>query len=120
TDQQIDSIKAQLRLVEAQLTGELNALASLQHRISHSTLSVQVNAGPILYGPVAKSGATGFTLGRAWHDAGRVLVVAAGVALIALAVAVPVGLLVALLAWIAFWVRRRRREQALDAAETPH
>ena len=48
------------------------------------------------------------------HDAGRVLVVAAGVALIALAVLVPVGLVVGLALWVAFAIRRRRREQALD------
>jgi hypothetical protein len=48
------------------------------------------------------------------HDAGRVLVVAAGVALIALAVLVPLGLLVALGLWVAAALRRRRREQALD------
>ena len=60
---------------------------------------------------------SGFTLGKAAHDAGRVLTVAAGVALITLAVLVPVGC----------WsrrsdggspsaIRRRRREHALDLA----
>lgn len=48
------------------------------------------------------------------HDAGRVLVVVAGAALIALAVLVPVGLVGALVAWVGLAVRRRRREQALD------
>jgi hypothetical protein len=58
----------------------------------------------------------GFTLGRATHDAGRVLEVAAGVALIALAALLPAGLLVALALWIAAALRRRARERALDAA----
>jgi hypothetical protein len=62
--------------------------------------------------PVAHGG--GFTLSRAVHDAGRVLVVVAGVALIALAVLVPVSLLVALGLWVAAALRRRRREQVLD------
>jgi uncharacterized iron-regulated membrane protein len=66
---------------------------------------------PVLAHP-AKSG--GFTLGKASHDAGRVLTVAAGVALIALAALVPIALLIALAWWIAAAVRRRRREQALD------
>jgi hypothetical protein len=40
--------------------------------------------------------------------------VVAGVALIVLAVLLPLGLVAALVAWVAFAVRRRRREQALD------
>ena len=59
-------------------------------------------------------GSSGFTIGKAAHDAGRVLVVVAGVALIVLAVMVPVGLVAALVAWVGFAVRRRRRDQALD------
>jgi len=43
-----------------------------------------------------------------------VLVVVAGVALITLAILLPVGLVAALLAWVGFAVRRRRRDQALD------
>jgi hypothetical protein len=43
-----------------------------------------------------------------------VLVVAAGVALITLAVLVPLGMVVALVLWVAFAIRRRRRDQALD------
>jgi uncharacterized membrane protein YqiK len=42
--------------------------------------------------------------------------VAAGVALIVLAVIVPVGLLAGLAWWVGSAVRRHRREQALDAA----
>jgi hypothetical protein len=41
-------------------------------------------------------------------------VVAAGVALIALAVLVPLGLLAAVGLWVGYAVRRHRREQALD------
>ena len=50
--------------------------------------------------PVTHSSGGSFTLGRAAHDAGRVLTVGAGVALIALAVLVPVGLVAALAWWI--------------------
>jgi len=45
-----------------------------------------------------------------------VLTVAAGVALIALAALTPIALVVALGWWIGSAVKRRRREQALDAA----
>jgi hypothetical protein len=58
----------------------------------------------------------GFSLHRAAHDALRILTVAAGVSLIALAVMVPAGLLGAFGWWTFTAVRRRRREQALDLA----
>lgn len=113
TQSAIDSLQAQLKLAERQLASDQAALQSLQHQISFSSLQVQVNAGPIVF-PQVKSHS--FTVGRAAHDSLRVLVVAAGVALIALAVTVPFGLVAVLAGWIAFGVRRRRRQQALDAA----
>jgi hypothetical protein len=61
-------------------------------------------------------GSGGFGVGQAAHDAGRVLTVAAGVALIALAALTPIALVVALFWWTGTAVRRRRREQALDSA----
>ncbi len=111
----IASLQAQLKLAERQLGADELALQSLQHQISYSSLQVQVNAGPIIY-PLQAAKSHGFTVARAAHDSLRVLVVAAGVALIALAVMVPLGLVGALAAWIAYWLRRRRRQQALDAA----
>jgi Domain of unknown function (DUF4349) len=115
TQSAIDSIKAQLKLAEQQINTWQSALGSLQHRISYSNVTVQVNAGGLPVVPVAKQSSS-FTIGRAGHDALRVLVVSAGVALIALAVALPIGLLAALLVWLWVWLRQRRREHALDAA----
>ena len=60
--------------------------------------------------------ATAALLHRAGHDAVRVLVVAAGVLLIALAVAIPLALVAALVAWLWLRLRRHRRESALDRA----
>jgi hypothetical protein len=114
TQSAIDSLQAQLKLAERQLSADQAALGSLQHQISYSSLQVQVNAGPIVY-PV-RAANHGFTVGRAAHDSVRVLVVAAGVALIALAVLVPLGLVALLGSWIGFGLRRHRRQQALDAA----
>jgi len=113
TTQAIDSIKAQLKLAEQQINSWQGTLNSLNHRISYSNLTVQVNAGGLPVVPAHHS--SSFTIGKAVHDALRVLVVAAGVALIALAVALPVGLVVALLMWLWVWLRQRRREHALDA-----
>ncbi|HEX3615089.1 MAG TPA: DUF4349 domain-containing protein [Solirubrobacteraceae bacterium] len=117
TDQQVDSIKAQLKLAEQQINSWQSTLGSLQHRISYSNLSVQVNQNGLPVVPVKKQHSTsGFTIGHAGHDALRVLVVSAGVALITLAVLIPVGLVAALLMWLWVWLRQRRREQALDVA----
>ena len=117
TQQQTDSIDAQLKLAAGQVTRWQRALASLQHRISYSDVTVEVNAGYLPIPPVVhRASASVFSLGRALHDALRVLIVSAGVALIALALAIPIGLALALLVWLWLWSRRRRREQALDQA----
>lgn len=114
TEADIDSIKAQLKLAESRINHWQSVLGSLQHRIGYSSITVQINSGGLPILPVAKSG--GFTIHRAGHDAVRVLVVSAGVALIVLAVLVPVGLVAALLMWLWVWLRQRRREHALDSA----
>ncbi len=114
TQSAIDSIKAQLQIAEREINSWQSTLGSLQHRISYSNVTVQINAGGLPIPPVVKH-SNSFTIGRAGHDALRVLVVSAGVALIALAVAIPIGLVVALLMWLWVWLRQRRREHALDA-----
>ncbi len=80
--------------------------------MDYSRLTVTIQASSVAVAQPSHAG--GFTLHRALHDAGRVLVVVAGVALIALAVLVPLGLLVALVAWTTRAMRRRRREAMLD------
>jgi hypothetical protein len=115
TQTAIDSIKAQIKNAEAQISSWQSALRSLQHKIGNSDVSVQINSGGLPIFPVASS--HGFTIGRAGHDAMRVLVVSAGVALIVLAALVPTGLVAALLMWLWVWLRQRRREHALDVVE---
>jgi hypothetical protein len=112
TTAEIDSLNAQIGAVEARIARLGASLRSLHRQVNFSNISVTVNAAMVPGHPVSKGG--GFTLGKAAHDAGRVLVVAAGVALITLAVLVPLGMVVALVLWVAFAIRRRRRDQALD------
>jgi hypothetical protein len=112
TTAEIDSLNAQIDAVEARIARLEASLRSLHRQVNFSNISVTVNAAMVPGHPVSKGG--GFTLGKAAHDAGRVLVVAAGVALITLAVLVPLGMVVALVLWVAFAIRRRRRDQALD------
>lgn len=116
TQTQVASIQAQLHDADAAIARDSAALGHLTHAIDYSNLEVTINAGPVIVAPQPSHGSSdGLTLGRAWHDAVRVLTVAAGVALIALAALLPLALIVALIVWIAYWVRRRRREAALDA-----
>jgi Domain of unknown function (DUF4349) len=117
TQEQIDSLDARIRDAEASIRSDEATLASINHRIDFSQVEVNINSSAVPTGS-GHSGQSGssFTLGKAAHDAGRVLTVAAGVVLIALAALVPVALIGAL-AW-SIWsaLRRRRREQALDLA----
>lgn len=112
TQAQVNSLKAQIRDAEASISSDLSTLRSLHRQVDNSKISVTINAA-MAPGHAGSSGG-GFTIGKAAHDAGRVLVVAAGAALIALAVLVPLSLVVALALWLGALVRRRRREQALD------
>jgi hypothetical protein len=115
TTEQINSLKAQIRDAEASISSDQATLGRLNHQVDFSQLTVTVNAGPTPV-PLTHHGTGGFGLGRAAHDAGRVLTVAAGVALIAVAALTPVALFAALAWWVGAAVRRRRREQALDSA----
>jgi hypothetical protein len=112
TTEAIASLRAQLRDADAAIGRAASELNGLHRAVADSRLTVTIAAADV---PVIHAAHGGrFTLSRAVHDAGRVLVVLAGVALIALAVLVPLGLLAALLAWAGLVLRRRRREATLD------
>jgi hypothetical protein len=115
TTEQIDSLKAQIRDAEASISSDQATLNRLNHQVGFSQVSVEINARAVPP-PVSHGSGGGFGIGKAAHDAGRVLTVAAGIALIALAALTPIALLAALFWWVGSGVRRRRREQALDAA----
>jgi hypothetical protein len=112
TSQQVDSLNAQIRDAEASIGADRAALGALQHQIAYSQISLSIN--PALAPAVPHQ--AGFTFRSAAHDAGRVLIVVAGVALIALAGLTPVALVAALAWWIGSTIRRHRREHELDLA----
>lgn len=114
TTEQVDSLNAQIHDAEASISSDQATLNRLNHQVNYSEVYVNVQAKSTP-APVSHGGGGGFTLGRAAHDAGRVLMVGAGVALIAIAVLAPIGLLVAVLWWVGSTLKRRRREQALDS-----
>ena len=109
-----ESIRRRLDIVSREIEQARAGLRRVNNRAAFSTVSVTLVAD-------RSAGAAGgdenddWTPGDAAKDALRVLEVAAGVALIVLAVALPLALLAALAAVAARWTRRRRREQALDA-----
>ncbi len=113
TTDQVNSLNAQIHDAEASISSDQATINRLNHQVNFSQVYVTVQAKPVA-APVSHGGG-GFTLGRAAHDAGRVLTVAAGVALIAIAALLPVALVVALAWWVASALKRRRREQALDS-----
>jgi hypothetical protein len=106
-----DRLRARLHAAANRLQAARAQAARVDNRAAYANLSVQIvpeRAAVVTGG--------GFTPRAAWHDALRVLEVAAGIGLIALAVALPLGLLGGP-AWLATRrLARRRRERALDMA----
>ncbi len=98
-------IESLLATADAQRT-ELNGVRR-EGRFATVDVAVTSNAGGGDDG--------GWSLGDALDDAGRVLEVIGGVALISLAILVPLGLVGAVIAFAYARGRRRSRERALDA-----
>ena len=113
TTEQVDSITAQIHDAEASISSDQATVNGLNHQVNYSQVYVSVQAKAVP--PPVTHGSGGFTIGKAAHDAGHVLTVVAGVALIALAALTPIALVVALAWWVGAALRRRRREQALDS-----
>jgi hypothetical protein len=107
------SIRARLRIVQAQLAGAHHDLARAHERVHLVPVSVTIAADA-----AAVTGGA-WTIGDAFHDASRVLTVTAGAALVGGAALLPFVLLGAVAAagrreWL-----RRQRNRALDAAPGP-
>jgi hypothetical protein len=112
TARQIASLKARLRDNRSEIAQRKGTLDAQRRRADLATVAVTVEGT----GAPAKGedGGGAWTPRDALHDAGRVLEVAGGVALIALAVLAPPAILAALALLAGRTVRRHRRETALD------
>jgi Domain of unknown function (DUF4349) len=113
TQNQVNSIKAQLRTVSSRIAGAKGELSSLRRRADLSRVDVTVRGGG------ESGGTTGggtWTPGDAAGDALRVLEVLAGITLVGLALLAPLGLIAVGVAIAVRGGRRRRRESALDSA----
>ena len=113
TETEQQSIRARLRIVEAQLEDAQGDLGAAQQRVHLVPVSVAIAADQTISKDGDDNG-SGWSLSDAFHDAGDVLTVMAGIALVSLAVLVPLGLVGLLLWWAASRIQRQRREAALD------
>ncbi len=112
TDRQIASLKARLADNRSEIAQRKGALDAQRRRADLATVSVTVQGT----GKATKKDDGAWTPRDALHDAGRVLEIAGGVTLIALAVLAPLAILAALALLAGRTLRRRRREGALDGA----
>jgi hypothetical protein len=105
TQGEIESLRDRLAGNRAALAGAREALHAVSSRASTAQLEVTI---------AGQAASHGLTVGRGLHDAGDVLAAVGAVALIALAVIVPLGLIaLACLALARAW-RRHRREAVLE------
>jgi hypothetical protein len=105
TESEREAVEAELRH-ERRHAGRLAAqVAQLHRRADYSRVTLR-----IVSGEDSSSGGGAWGVGDAFHDAGHILAVAAGVILVALAILGPIAL-IALLAWLShrLWVRHQRR-----------
>src|SRR4051794_15007705 len=93
SDREASSLRGRLARAERTLRARERDVAQLARETSYATLDVRVRGDRSSGAAPAPAGR--WTTGDALHDAGRVLEVIAGVALIALAIAAPLALLAA-------------------------
>ena len=105
TQGEIESLRDRLAGNRGTLVHDREALHAVSHRASTAQLEVTI---------AGSSSGHALTVGRGLHDAGDVLATAGAVALIALAVLVPLALLALAGAALTRAWRRQRREAALE------
>jgi hypothetical protein len=115
TPNETASVRERLRLVQSEIASARAQVRGLRSRTDFSAIAVTIEPGSS-GGVVGSSGDGGaWTPGDAVGDAVRVLEVFAGVAVVGVAVLAPFALLGFGAGFAARGVRRRRREQALEA-----
>jgi hypothetical protein len=109
TPNETASIRARLRLANRQIAAVRSDLRGLRNRVDFSKVSVAIEADQSLQ---SKDGS--WSLGDAFQDALEILGTMVGIALVSLAVLIPVAIM-ALLVWLGTSaLRRSRRERVLD------
>ena len=106
TDAEAEAIRRRLDLVSGEISGLRSQLRDLRLRTNYAVINVTLAEAK------KDSGSLG-SIGDSLDDAGNLLAGVAGLTIRVLALALPLGV-IALLAWLAARVvRRRRRESAL-------
>ena len=113
TAAEISSLRARIADNRRALQRDQRAFDAVRNRANYATIGLEVTG--VARKHAAAPGGGSWTPGDAAHDAVRVLEVSAGVALIALAVLVPLTLVGAAGGFAAVALRRRRREAALSS-----
>jgi hypothetical protein len=113
TAQEISSLRARLADNRRALNALQRSFNAVRRRADLATIQVDLIGRP--HKQVAAPGGGPWSPGDAAHDAVRVLEVSAGVALIALAVLVPLTIVGGTARFAAGAWRRRRREAAMTA-----
>jgi hypothetical protein len=114
SDTQAASLRARLARAEQSLRARQRQVAQLTRQTSYATIDVNIRGNRHSGAVAAPAGR--WTPGDALHDAGRVLEVVAGIAVIAGAILLPIALLAALAVALSRLLNRRRRERALELA----
>ncbi|MEK6277723.1 MAG: DUF4349 domain-containing protein [Actinomycetota bacterium] len=109
TEAERESVKAQLRIVRGRIAAFRSQVRNLERRADFSRVSLSVVTGD--ESVVVPSDENQWTIPDALGDAGRILAVAAGVALVTLAVMLPLMLFGAA-AWLGHRAYLRRARQA--------
>jgi uncharacterized protein DUF4349 len=113
TAQELSSLRARIADNRRALQRYQRELNAVRNRANYATIGLELTG--VARKQAAVPGGGSWTPGDAAHDAVRVLEVSAGVALIALAVLLPLTLVGAAGGFAAVAVRRRRREAALSS-----
>ena len=106
TEEELDRLKVRLDGVLDQIAQANAEFENIQRRARQSTVTLQITSEGASEGD--------WSLEDALDDAGRVLTVAAGIALISGAVLLPLALIAAIAYLVLSASRRRARERALD------
>ena len=108
TDAEVQRLQSQLAAINRAIAAAKNELAEVQTRAQLATLTIVITSEG------AEDDDDGWSFGDALKDAGRVLEVGAGVALISAAVLVPLAIIAAITYITVAAMNRRARERALD------
>ena len=107
TQEEIDQLQARLESLQGAIARAEAEFEKVQKRARLSDLTVQITSEGAAKGD--------WSFSDAIDDAGKVLTVAAGVALISAAVLIPLALIAAIAFMLVSWASHRSRERALDA-----